>query len=53
VLTQRPNYGDYDYSDHDSGESGNSGVEFSKTQVRDRLLVFLREQHPGLLEELT
>lgn len=46
-------YGDYDYSDHDSGESGNSAIEFSKTQVRDRLLGFLREQHPRLLEELT
>ena len=45
--------GDYDYSDHDSNDSGNSAIEFSKTQVRDRLLVFLRERHPDLLEELT
>jgi|CZKV01.1.fsa_nt_gi hypothetical protein len=47
------NYGDYDYSDHDSNDSGNSTTEFSRTQIRDRLLVFLRERHPDLLEELT
>ena len=46
-------YGDYDYDQHDSNDSGNSSVEFSKTQVRDRLLHFLRERHPQLLEELT
>jgi hypothetical protein len=46
-------YGDYEYDDHDSNDAGNSAVEFSRTQVRDRLLVFLRERHPGLLEELT
>ena len=46
-------YGDYDYDDHDSNDAGNSAVEFSRTQVRDRLLGFLRERHPGLLEELT
>jgi hypothetical protein len=45
--------GDYDYSDHDSSNSENSTVEFSKTQVRDRLLHFLRERHPQLLEEFT
>jgi len=46
-------YGDYEYDDHDSNDSGNADVEFSRTQVRDRLLGFLRERHPGLLEELT
>ena len=46
-------YGDYDYDEHDSNDSGNSTVEFSRTQIRDRLLAFLREQHPELLEELT
>jgi hypothetical protein len=46
-------YGDYDYSEHDSNGTENSAVEFSRTQVRDRLLAFLREQHPELLEDLT
>ena len=46
-------YGDYEYDEHESNDSGNADVEFSRTQVRDRLLGFLRERHPGLLEELT
>ena len=46
-------YGDYEYDEHDSGDAGNAAVEFSRTQVRDRLVGFLRERHPGLLEELT
>ena len=44
--------GDYEYDDHDSNDSTDSAVEFSNTQVRDRLLTFLRERHPELLEEL-
>ena len=46
-------YGDYEYDEHSSGDSGNAAVEFSRAQVRERLLVFLRERHPDLLEELT
>jgi hypothetical protein len=46
------NYGDYDYEDHDSGDSSDAEVEFSRTQVRDRLLRFLRDRHPDLLEDL-
>ena len=46
-------YGDYDYEDHESTDSGNTSVEFSTTQVRDRLQRFLRERHPELLEEIT
>ena len=45
-------YGDYDYDDHDANDSNNADIEFSRTQVRDRLLHFLRERHPRLLEEL-
>ena len=45
-------YGDYEYDDHETSDSGNAVVEFSRTQVRDRLLGFLRERHPDLLEEL-
>ena len=44
--------GDYAYENHDSNDTDNSAVEFSRTQVRDRLLVFLRTRHPQLLEEL-
>jgi hypothetical protein len=46
-------YGDYDYDDHDANDSDNSTVEFSKTQIRDRLLAFLQTRHPQLLEELS
>lgn len=45
-------YGDYDYDEHESSDSANSDTEFSKTQVRDRLIAFLRERHPELLEGL-
>lgn len=44
------NYGDYDYDEHDSNDSGNSDTEFSRSQIRERLRVFLRESHPELLE---
>ena len=46
------NYGDYDYEEHDSGDSSNAEIEFSRAQVRDRLLGFLRRDHPDLLEDL-
>ena len=46
-------YGDYEYDEHESNDSGNGSVDYSRTQVRERLLGFLRERHPGLLEELT
>ena len=46
------NYGDYDYEDHDSGDSNNLAIECNKTQIRDRLRVFLRERYSELLEEL-
>ena len=45
-------YGEYDYDDHDSGDSDNSAIEFSKMQVRERVGAFLREHHPELMEEL-
>jgi hypothetical protein len=46
-------YGDYEYDDHDAGDSDNTATEFSRTQIRERLRHFLRERHPELLEELT
>jgi hypothetical protein len=45
-------YGEYDYGEHDSDDSDSGQVQFSKTQIRERLRVFLRERHPALLEEL-
>lgn len=44
--------GDYEYENHDPGDTENSRLEFSRTQVREKLLGYLRERHPGLLEEL-
>ena len=46
------NYGEYDYDEHDSNDSGNSDTEFSRAQARDRVRAFLRDRHPDLLEEL-
>ena len=46
------NYGEYEYDEHNSGDSSNANTEFSRTQIRERLREFLREQHPQLLEEL-
>ena len=45
--------GDYEYENHDLSDTDNSTVAFSKTQVRERLVIFLRNRHPDLLEELT
>lgn len=44
--------GDYEYENHDLSDTDNSTVEFSKPQVRERLILFLRTRHPELLEEL-
>jgi hypothetical protein len=45
-------YGDYNYDDHESGDPGDSEIEFSRSQIRDRVLAFLRERHSQLLGEL-
>lgn len=45
-------YGEYEYDEHNSGDSSNGNTEFSRTQIRERLREFLRERHPQLLEEL-
>jgi len=44
--------GDYEYENHDLSDTDNSSVGFSKPQVRERLVIFLRNHHPDLLEEL-
>ncbi|MCX6896005.1 MAG: hypothetical protein NTZ16_11010 [Verrucomicrobia bacterium] len=46
------NYGDYDYSDHESNDSGDGATEYSRDHIRDAVLRFVRERHPELADEL-
>ena len=46
-------YGEYDYDDHECNDTTNSDTEYSQSQIRERLLVFLQSNYPGLLEELS
>jgi hypothetical protein len=46
-------YGDYDYSDHDQSDTESKEVEFSKPDLKQRMVSFLREYQPQLLEQLT
>ena len=46
------NYGDYDYSDHDADDSGDSETSYSKDDIRRAVLAFVRERHPELAAEL-
>lgn len=46
------NYGDYDYDDHDSNGSDDSETEYSKDEIRNAVLAFVRERHPELAAEL-
>ena len=46
-------YGDYDYAEHDQEDAENREIEFSKPELRQRVIAFLQEHHPDLLEELT
>ena len=44
--------GDYEYEEHEETDNGKLTIEFSHSQLRDRLLIFLRSDHPELLEAL-
>jgi hypothetical protein len=44
---------DYEYDEHSQEDTSRGHIEFSKAHVRERLVIFLRERHPELLEELT
>lgn len=44
--------GDYDYSDHDSTDSGSSEVKYSEDEIRGAVLRFVQQQHPELAAEL-
>jgi len=46
------NYGDYDYSEHEATDSGNSETSYSKNEIRNAVLAFVRERHPELAAEL-
>jgi len=45
-------YGDYDYTDHESRDFTDSEVEISRSQTRDAILAFVRARHPELAAEL-
>jgi hypothetical protein len=46
------NYGDYDYNDHEATDSDNSATDYSKNEIRDAVLAFVRTRHPELAAEL-
>jgi tetratricopeptide (TPR) repeat protein len=45
-------YGDYEYEDHDSNDSGNGEVTYSQDQIRNKVMAFLRANHPELAQQL-
>jgi hypothetical protein len=45
-------YGDYDYSDQESNDFGDSETEYSRNEIRNSVLAFVRERHPELAAEL-
>jgi hypothetical protein len=45
-------YGDYDYDDHESTGSDDSETGYSKDEIRNAVLAFVRERHPELAAEL-
>jgi hypothetical protein len=45
-------YGDYEYSEHDVSDTGNSEASFSRAVLRNLVLAFVRERHPELAAEL-
>jgi hypothetical protein len=44
--------GDYNYDSHESDDTGNNRIEFSRGQLLEELVRFLRDRHPQLLEAL-
>ena len=45
-------YGDYDYSDQEGNDFGDSETSYSRNEIRNRVLEFVRERHPELAAEL-
>ena len=46
------NYGDYEYDEHDSTDSGNGEINYSRDQIRERVLAFMQAHYPGLAQQL-
>ena len=46
------NYGDYSYDDQESTDSSDSTTDYSREEIRNHVLRFIREQHPELAAEL-
>ena len=44
--------GDYDYSDHESSETDDSETSFSRGDIRNTVLAFMRDRHPELAAQL-
>ena len=45
-------YADYHYDDHESTDSSDETTDYSKDEIRNTVLRFIREQHPELAAEL-
>lgn len=41
-------YGDYEYTDRESTDFGDSNVEFSRSEIKESVLAFLRARNPEL-----
>jgi hypothetical protein len=45
-------YGDYEYDEHDSNDSGNGEINYSREQIQSRVLAFLQNHYPELAQQL-
>ena len=45
-------YGDYEYTEHDSDGADNSETKYSRSAIREAVLRFVQERHPELAAEL-
>ena len=45
-------YGDYEYNEHESSDSGDANIDYSKDEIRRAVLRYLEEHHPELATEL-
>jgi hypothetical protein len=45
-------YGDYNYDDFEADDNGDSEIDYSKDEIRNAVLAFVRQRHPELAAEL-
>ena len=45
-------YGDYEYDEHESHDTGNGEINFSREQIRTRVTAFLQNHYPDLMNQL-